>query len=164
MKIKLELLINKPRADIWKFFTDLEKIKLWQPSLQDIETISGTSGQPGSSSKWTYEENGREFSLTEKVLERDEPARFESEFENEFATNIVNNLFSQEGDGTLWIQETTYTFKTLLMKIMGRVLKKKYVARSQKEMQRFKEAIEGSDMHNPNIMDSATDFTNSHGE
>ena len=127
MKIKLELLINKPRADVWKFFTDLEKIKLWQPSLQDIETISGTSGQPGSQAKWAYEENGREFSLTEKILEWDEPVQFESQFENEFATNIVNNLFIEEADRTLWIQETTYTFKTLLMKIMGRVLKKNYV-------------------------------------
>lgn len=144
MKIKLELLINKPRADVWKFFTDLEKIKLWQPSLQDIETISGTSGQPGSQAKWAYEENGREFSLTEKILEWDEPVQFESQFENEFATNIVNNLFIEEADRTLWIQETTYTFKTLLMKIMGRVLKKNYVARSRKEMERFKEAIEGS--------------------
>lgn len=144
MKFKLELLINKPRSDVWKFFTDAENIKLWQPSLQGIETISGTPGQPGTVSKWTYQESEREFSLTETILEQDEPTRFEHQFENQFATNTVNNQFIAVDNGTLWTIETTYTFKTLLMKIMGQVLKKKYVARSQMEMERFKEAIEGS--------------------
>lgn len=144
MKFKLELLINKPRSDVWKFFTDAENIKLWQPSLQGIENISGTPGQPGTVSKWTYQESEREFSLTETILEQDEPTRFEHQFENQFATNTVNNQFIAVDNGTLWTIETTYTFKTLLMKIMGQVLKKKYVARSQMEMERFKEAIEGS--------------------
>lgn len=143
VNFKIELLIHKPRAEVWKFFRDREKLRIWQPTLMQVEPIHGVSGQPGAVSKWTYKENEREFSLTEKVLRREDPGRFESLFENQFASNTENNLFIEQSKGeTLWTVEITYQFKTLLMKILGPLLKKNYVARSQKEMERFKETIE----------------------
>ena len=82
-------------------------------------------------SKWTYKANEREYSLTEKVLSYEEPDRFESVFENEFAENTVSNRFTERGrDQTLWVAETKYKFKTLLMIMLGR-LRKRYVARSR---------------------------------
>lgn len=144
MKFKTELLINKPRLEVWKFFSNRENIKLWQPTLTRIEPIGGIQGQPGAESNWIYEENGREFSLTEKVLHCEEPSRYESLFENAFASNTVNHLFvEQSSNGTLWITETEYGFKTVLMKLLGPFFKKNYAIRSQREMERFKEVIEG---------------------
>jgi uncharacterized protein YndB with AHSA1/START domain len=143
MKFRLELPIQKPRTEVWKFFSNPENTKLWQPSLTKIELIRGVPGQPGAESKWTYLENEREFSLIESVLDCEEPSRFESQFENKFAGSTVNNIFVEQGnDATLWIVETTYKFRTLLMRIMGPVLKKNYVTRSRREMERFKEVIE----------------------
>ena len=143
MKFKTELLINKPRLEVWKFFTNRENIKLWQPTLTNIEPISGMEGQPGAESKWTYEENGREFSLTEKILRCDDPSCYESILENAFASNTVNHLFIEQGNGeTLWTAETEYQFKTFLMKVLSPFVKKNYVRRSQKEMERFKEMVE----------------------
>jgi uncharacterized protein YndB with AHSA1/START domain len=143
VKYKIELLIQKPRADVWKFFTDPANLKLWQPSLQQIETKSGTAGQPGAESKWSYKEREREFSLIEKVLQREEPRLFASVFENEFASSTVHNIFTAQSENeTLWTQETTYKFKTIMMQILGRVWKKNYIARSQREMERFKKMVE----------------------
>jgi uncharacterized protein YndB with AHSA1/START domain len=143
MKFETELLINKPRAEVWKFFSDREKTKLWQPTLKKIEPVSGIQGQPGAESKWTYEENGREFALSERVLHWEEYHRLESLFENAFARNTVNNIFSEPNQNeTLWTAETEYTFKTLLMKVLGPFFKRNYVARSQREMGRFKELLE----------------------
>ena len=143
MKFKLELPISKPRSEVWKFFVNPENNKVWQSSLQNVEVLSGIAGTPGATLKWTYEERDREFSLIEKVLHSEEPTQFESRFENEFATNIVNNTFlEQDKNETLWSLETTYQFKTLLMKIAGPLLKKNYVTRSQRDMERFKEAVE----------------------
>ncbi|HET8689547.1 MAG TPA: SRPBCC family protein, partial [Methanosarcina sp.] len=128
---------------VWKFFTDRENIKLWQPTLTKVEPMSGAEGQPGAESKWTYEENGREFSLTEKLLQYEEPSRYESSFENTFASNTVNNIFAeQNAKETLWTAETEYKFKTPLMKILGPFFKKNYVLRSHREMERFKETVE----------------------
>lgn len=143
MKYKLELLIHKTRSEVWNAFSDSGTMKKWQPALMRIELISGTTGHPPAVSKLTYEENEREFSLTEKVMYRDEPNRFESVLENDFAVNTINNIFIEQGrDQTLWVAETKYKFKTLLMKVVGPLLKKKYVARSQRDMERFKEMVE----------------------
>jgi uncharacterized protein YndB with AHSA1/START domain len=143
VKFKLELLINKPPSEVWKFFMDPEKTRTWQPSLISIESIRAERGEPGAVFKWIYKENEREFSLVAEVVHAEEPGRFESRFENEFASNTVNNMFVQKSElQTLWIAETTYNFKTVLMKILGPILKRNYIARAQKEMERFEAAIE----------------------
>lgn len=143
MKFRLETIINKPRAEVWKLFDNSENIHKWQPTLTKHELTSGASGQPGAVAKLTYEEGGREFSLVEKIIHRAEPDELDSIFESIYADNIVQNKFIEQGkDQTLWIVETEYTFKTLLMKVMGNVLKKNYVKRTQREMERFKETAE----------------------
>lgn len=144
MKFKLEIPIQKPRAEVWKAFDNPENMKIWQPSLIDFETIEGAQGQPGAVSRLTFRENEREFSLIEKVTARDEPNRLDGIYENEFADNTISNRFVERGsDQTLWIVETEFKFKTLLMKIMGPLMKKKLVARTESDMQRFKEMVEG---------------------
>lgn len=143
MRFKIELTINKSRSDVWKAFDNPENMKKWQTTLVSFEPVSGIPGQLGAVSMLTYKENEREFALTEKVTHREEPNRFESIFENKFASNTVNNVFVEQGkDQTLWKAETKYKFKTLMMKILGPLLKKNYVARSQRDMERFKEMVE----------------------
>ena len=143
MKFKLELPIHKPRADVWKAFDNTENIKKWQPTLIKFEPVSGTPGQPGAISKLTYEEGGREFTLIEKITHRDEPSSFDGIYENNFTDNIVRNKFIERGQHqTLWVTETEFRFKTLIMKIMGPMMKKNFIARTQKDMERFKEMAE----------------------
>jgi len=143
MKFKLETIINKPRADVWKAFDNIENLQKWQPTLTTHELLSGTPGQPGALTKLTYEEAGREFSLVEKIIRHAEPNELTSVFESVYADNVVENKFiQQDPDQTLWVTETEYTFKTLVMKIMGNILKKNYIKRTQREMERFKEMVE----------------------
>ena len=143
MKFKLELPIHKPRADVWKAFDNTENIKKWQPTLIKFEPVSGAPGQPGAISKLTYEEGRREFTLIEKITHRDEPSSFDGIYENNFTDNIVRNKFIEHGQHqTLWVTETEFRFKTLIMKIMGPMMKKNFIARTQKDMERFKEMAE----------------------
>lgn len=146
MKYKLEMLLDRPRAHVWDAFVDVNNAGIWQPSLLRVDQIDGVASQPGAVAKLTYREGEREFSLLEKVITRQEPDRFESEFQNQFAVNTVVNLFIEHGpDQTLWITTTTYKFKTILMKVVGLLYKKNYVARSLRDMQRFKDMIEKGD-------------------
>lgn len=143
MKYTLELPINKPRADVWEAFDNPQNIKQWQRSLTSYQTLSGKQGQIGALSKLMYEEHGRQFELTEKVIYREEPNKFDSTFENDFAENTIKNTFIEESkERTLWVVETEYKFKTLVMRILGPLMKKNYVARTQKDMGRFKEMVE----------------------
>ena len=143
MKFKLELPIHKPLKEVWKAFDNPENMKKWQPSLTLFERISGVQGQPGAVSRLTYEENGRQFTLIEKVTHREETQRLDGVYENDFADNVVRNTFMEQGnDQTLWMVETEYKFKTLLMRLLGPIMKKNFVARTQKDMERFKEIVE----------------------
>jgi carbon monoxide dehydrogenase subunit G len=144
MKFTLQLPISKPRMEVWKAFDNPENMKRWQPSLISFERVSGEQGRPGAVAKLTYEENGRQFALMEKVTHRQELQRLDGVYENAFADTIVRNTFMEQGsDQTLWAVETEYKFKTLLMRILGPIMKKNFVARTQKEMERFKEIVEG---------------------
>jgi len=142
MKFKLELPIDKPLAEVWKAFDNPENMKIWQPSLMSIDQVSGTQGQPGAVSKLTYKENEREFSLIEKVTYREEPHRLDGVYENNFADNVVRNTFVEQGDTTLWLVDTEFKFKTLIMKILGPMMKKNFVARTHNDMERFKKMVE----------------------
>jgi hypothetical protein len=143
MKFKLETTINKPRLAVWQAFDNIENTQKWQPALTNHELLSGTLGRPGAVSKLTYKEGEREFALIEKVTRRNEPSEFDGVYENDFADNIIKNKFIEQGkDQTLWVIETEFKFKTLVMKIMGNVLKKNYVKRTERDMQRFKEMAE----------------------
>lgn len=142
MKFKLELPIDKPLAEVWKAFDNPENVKIWQPSLISIDQVSGTQGQPGAVSKLTYKENEREFSLIEKVTYREELHRLDGVYENNFADNVVRNTFVEQGDTTLWLVDTEFKFKTLIMKILGPMMKKNFVARTHNDMERFKKMVE----------------------
>jgi hypothetical protein len=143
MKFTLELPINRPRPAVWNAFDNRENMKKWQRSLISCETISGTQGQPGAVSKLTYKEKEREFSLLERVTYREELHRLDGVYENNFADNTVRNTFIEQGkEQTLWVVETEFKFKTLFMRILGPIMKKNFILRTQREMERFKEVVE----------------------
>jgi uncharacterized protein YndB with AHSA1/START domain len=143
MKFKLDVLINKPRVDVWKAFDNPENMPKWQPTLINFETLSGKQGQVGAVSKLTYKEGEREFSLMEKVTYRDEHNGLDGVYENNFADNVIKNRFIEQGQGqTLWVTETEFKFKTLLMKVMGNAMKRNFVKRTRRDMERFKEMAE----------------------
>jgi len=144
MKFKLELTINKPRLEVWNIFTTPKHMNKWQPSLTNIELMSGTSGKSGAISRLTYKQNEREFSLIEKVTRRDEPNQFDVFYENEFTDNPVKNTFIEQSENeTLWVHESEYKYKTLLMRLLSLSIKKNFVRRAQRDMDRFKEFVEG---------------------
>jgi uncharacterized protein YndB with AHSA1/START domain len=143
MKYKLELTIEKPLAEVWNAFDSSDNLKKWQPTLKSVEHVSGTPGQSGAESTLTYEEGEREFTLTERIILREEPGRFDAVYENKFTDNTNKNIFTEQGPNkTLWVLEAEYKFKTTAMKFLGVLKKKNFVARSQKDMEQFKEFAE----------------------
>jgi len=143
MKFTLELPLHKSRAEVWRIFDNPENTKIWQPTLVNVEIVSGMNRQTGAVSKLTYAEGKREFVLVEKVTFRAEPERFDVVYENDFADNHVKNTFIAISENeTLWKMEVEFKFKTLLMKVVGPFVKKNFVKRNEREMERFKEFVE----------------------
>ena len=143
MKFTLELPLHRSRTDVWRAFDNPANIKIWQKTLVSYETVGGEQGQVGAVSKLAYAEGKVEFVLTEKVAYRAEPERFDVVYENNFADNSVRNIFVPVNENeTLWKMEVQYKFKTLLMKVVGPFVKKNFVKRSERDMERFKEFVE----------------------
>ena len=143
MNFKLELTVNRSQVDVWKVFTNHKNTNQWQTSLSKVELIDGVAGQQGAVSKLTYEEGERQFSLIEKVVDRNEPNQFDVLYENEFTDNPMKNTFVAQGeDQTLWIVDAQFKFKTILMKIVGPFMKKNFITRTQRDMERFKKFME----------------------
>jgi hypothetical protein len=79
----------------------------------------------------------------ERVTYREERHRLDGVYENNFADNTVRNTFVEQGPNqTLWKVETEFKFKTLLMRILGTIMKKNFVIRARREMERFKAFVE----------------------
>jgi hypothetical protein len=143
MKFTLELPLQKSRAEVWRAFDNSENTKIWQPTLVNIEIVSGMDRQAEAISKLTYAEGKREFVLVEKVTFRAEPERFDVVYENDFADNGVKNTFIALSENeTLWKMEVEFKFKTLLMKVVGPFVKRNFAKRNEREMERFKEFVE----------------------
>lgn len=145
MKYSLELTIDKPRTEVWKIFGDPNNMDKWQPSLMKIEHLDGTAGQPGSVAKLTFKNGDREFSLIEKVTFRSEFERLDGVYINEFADNPVKNTFLENGPNkTLWKVDVEFRFKTFMMRLIGPFVKKRFVANTWRDMERFKTLVESS--------------------
>ncbi len=143
MKFTLELPLHKSRAEVWRVFDNPENTKIWQPTLVNVEIVSGVDRQTGAVSKLTYAEGKREFALVEKVNFRVEPEQFDVVYENDFADNRVKNTFIAISENeTLWKMDVEFKFKTLLMKVVGPFVKKNFAKRNEREMERFKEFVE----------------------
>jgi uncharacterized protein YndB with AHSA1/START domain len=143
MNYRLELILDRPRAEVWKIFDDPDNMNKWQPSLVKLERVSGTAGRPGSVTALTFKNGDREFSLTEEVTFRAEPERLDGFYENVFAKNFVHNTFLEhDKDHTLWKVEAEFQFKTWFMRVISPFVKKRFVASTQRDMERFKALVE----------------------
>jgi hypothetical protein len=143
MKYSFELMLNKPRAEAWKGFSDPANLSKWQPLLVKIEQLEGNSAQPGSVAKLTFKNGEREYSLIEKITNCIEPERLDQLYQNEFADNTIKNSFMETGNNkTRWKVDVEFTFKTIAMRLIGPFVKKRFVANTQRDMERFKAFIE----------------------
>ena len=142
MKYKLELTINKPRAEVWRVFDDPTKLDQWQPSLIQTEQLEGIAGQPGSVTRLTYKNGEREFSLFEKITHRAEPERLDQLYQNVHASayhlklaGVLHDDFSDyplltplsaplmHERGTLNGKRTVYLINTYMLAFFDQYLK-----------------------------------------
>ena len=143
MKVSVSLDLESSREKVWEMFDSFENAKLWQPTLVKTEHVSGKPGQVGAVSKLTYDEDGREEILEETITLRDQPREFSGIYEGDSVTNRIHNLFVDLGnDRTRWTLESEFEFRgiyKLASIFMGGAIRK----RTEQDMQRFKELVEG---------------------
>jgi carbon monoxide dehydrogenase subunit G len=146
MNFKYEVVINRSRDDVWKFFDNPDNMKKWQPTLKKFEPQSGTPGQVGAVSKLTYDENGREIVLIETISSRNEPDEFSGTYSNSMANNSIKNQFiAVDANRTKWVMDCEFKFHGF-WKLLGPLMKSAIKKRTTQDVNRFKQMAEGEQM------------------
>ncbi len=142
MKLKLEILLNRRRLDVWRAFDDPENLQRWQPALQSVRHIQGTPGNEGAVSVLTYSENGRQVAMEQVILEKVAPELFVTTTHGEQHSNRVVNTFESMGaTQTRWQVEVSYRFRgfsRLISPLLRSTIRKHTLA----DMERFKKFVE----------------------
>lgn len=135
--------VNRPVKEVYADIMNIDKVPLWLTGLQKLEPISGTPGEVGFKSRYTFVENGR-TAVFEEVITAVEPRQFFSFLleSKEFQIEVTTQLEAQ-GQGTQIIVSNKVKAKSLMMKLMSPFLKGMMKKRQQEDFARFKALVEG---------------------
>lgn len=142
MKYTVHIDIDAPRDRVAQLMDDPDNLVKWQRGLQSIEPLEGDPGREGSTSRLVFDFKGRKMEMTETILVREFPDRFDAAYDTKTVHNVVKNRFVELGpDKTRWESENEFQFGGL-MKIMGFLMKGAFPKQSLKYMQDFKAFVE----------------------
>ena len=112
MKYTTEITIDLPRARVIELFDNEENIYKWQPGLQSFETIEGKHGEVGAVARLKYKMGKRSIEMTETILKKDFPERFDCLYQAKGVKNWMQNEFTEADAGTTrWITHNEFKCK-----------------------------------------------------
>ncbi|GAB4244018.1 MAG: hypothetical protein Tsb0034_22070 [Ekhidna sp.] len=144
MKYTLEILIDKPRAEVVKLFDNPDNMKYWQKGLISFEHVSGEPGKPGAESLIKYKMGKRDLEMIETITFNGFPDEFHSNYQAKGVTNFQRNYFKEEDGKTRWVSQNEFKFSGF-MKIMSFFMgKSAFEKQTYSYMEDFKAFAEGN--------------------
>lgn len=139
MKYTVEITLDLPRERVVELFDEPDNLPKWQKGLLSFEPISGTPGQAGAKSKLRFQMGKRQMEMVETITRRELPDHFDGTYETQGVFNVVKNRFIPVSDNqTQWVSENEFRFTTLMMKVIGLLMKGAFPKQSLKYMEDFK--------------------------
>ena len=137
-----KITIDRPADQVYALITDPNKATRWITGLQKIERLSGTPGDVGYQSKYTYLENGRTVVFFEKVTRITPGESFCFDIGSDDLELNVETQLKRLGHQTHVHMKNRIKGKSLKMKIMLPLLKGVMRRRQMKDLQNLKEILE----------------------
>ncbi len=142
LKYTVELDIARPREEVAELYEDPQQLVKWQKGLQSVEHLAGDPGQVGAKSRLVFQIEGRTVVMTETILVRDPPERFERLYDATGVSNTVRHrLIRLEEDRTKWISENEFHFRGS-MRVVGWLMKGAFPKQSLAYLEAFKALAE----------------------
>lgn len=143
MHVNTKMVINRPRKQVWEYFSNPENLHTWIDSLKAYHHDSGEPGTIGSRGIYEFEEYGKTIELREEVLACKAPEEFSNTFRHEDYDMITNyTFFDKAGDKTEIICNTEYKFRSTMWQIFSEILKHKMQRRQDDDLRRLKLLVE----------------------
>lgn len=148
MHINTRIIINRPREQVWEYFSTPENLHSWIGGLKAYHHVSGEPGTISSKGIYEFEEHGKIVEMREQVLHCKEPAEFSNSFSHKDFDMITNYTFFVDGkDKTAVICNTEYRFKKMMWKLFSHVIKAKMQKRQNEDLKRLKTFVEMAPVH-----------------
>jgi hypothetical protein len=142
MKFKLEIIIEKPLAEVMEKFDSAENLKYWQPGFISLEHLEGTPGEVGAKSKLKYTMGKRNVEMIETITVKNLPTEFSGTYDAGSVWNEIKNYFESTTDGnTRYSSEHIFKLKGGL-KLAGWLMPGAFKKESMKYLVNFKNYVE----------------------
>lgn len=149
MNCSCEAIINKPLQEVWDYTNNPDHLVLWLNDFVRYEHLTGDINAPkiGDTSNHTYDQNGKEFTMTEKIIGYNPPHHIRLMMTCKgFDMDIVNDFEEVEPNKTRLLATADTVRATLVMKIMMKLFmpNKKMQTMHEQQIYKLKELIEAA--------------------
>lgn len=143
IRIRLDLIIECPREQVWAAFDDPANMTKWQPTLESFEHVSGQPGQPGAVSRLVCQQSGRAVEMSERATDRRQSESLAGGYEAAGTVDTIECLFELlEAGRTRWRMKSKFSFRGLF-KLLAPLMKGSLRRRTVEDLGRFKSLVEG---------------------
>jgi len=144
--------VNKPLKQCFIEFNNPFNLKKWLTGFKSIEHISGLPNHAGSQWKLTFEEDGKEFIMTETVTAFEPNELFAFIIENEMLTTEVEVRFIEEDSKTIITSTNKVVGKNIIMRSTFPFFKSHFQEHAQGNYDKLKKLIEKTEQQNSLFM------------
>ena len=137
------IVIDKPRPEVFTFFSDPENIAVYSSNIVDYEVIEGAPDAVGRKARFSVKVVGVRLDYTDEVVERVENERAKTVSRDGRIPYSITLTFTDEGSGTKvnWLQES----ETLggVFKFADGLVIKMYTKDVRSNLEKAKALLEG---------------------
>tara|TARA_B100000073_G_scaffold16735_1_gene13529 strand:- start:559 stop:993 length:435 start_codon:yes stop_codon:yes gene_type:complete len=142
MKYNIEIDIKLPIDEMMLLLENRQNDKKWQEGLDNFQHLEGNAGKKGAKSKITYIFGKRKIEIKETIIKKT-LNKSSFEYESNMVYNIVENSFTSiDQNNTKWKQHHNFRGKSILLKIMIRLMPNMFKKQSIKFLNNFKKFAE----------------------
>jgi len=148
MKLDCEVIVNKPLQEVWDYTNNPDNLTKWLNDFVRYEHLTGDMNAPkiGDTSKHTYDQNGKEFSMEETITAYNPPHHIKLFMTSSwFDMEIVNNFEAINPEQTKIFAGADFVRVGWIMKVMLFFSStKKMQADHESQINKLKQLIEST--------------------
>ena len=141
-KFKISININESPEIVWNAFIDPDNMIQWERYLERVEVIKGKFGEVGAIAHLHYLEKGRSYILEDKLLDYEAGKRIKSQVSGQGMNIEVETIFDPLPNGTKISTVWKGTNKSLIVRIILRLMQSKIAKQAEAELVTFKSLVE----------------------
>ena len=108
LTVEESIVIDKPRAEVFEFFTDPDNVAVYSSNLIDYKVVSGANTEIGRKAEFSVKVVGVKLDYTDELVEFDEGKHYKLASNKGRIPYSIDMRFEDEGDSTrvVWHQES----------------------------------------------------------